>query len=38
MSLEPVREIGQNLPMPMPPLGMTFGWTSFGTDMAGGAA
>jgi hypothetical protein len=33
-----IREIGQNSPMPMPPLGMTSAWTSLGTDMAGGAA
>jgi hypothetical protein len=36
--LEPVREIGQNSPMPMPLLGMTLAWTSLGNDMAGGAA
>jgi hypothetical protein len=33
-----IRQIGQNLAMPMPPFGMTFVWTSLGTDMAEGAA
>jgi hypothetical protein len=32
-----IREMGQNLPVPMP-LGMTFVWTSLGNDMARGAA
>jgi hypothetical protein len=32
-----IRQIGQNPPVPMP-LGMTFVWTSLGSDMAGDSA